>query len=104
MNPSIGAGNAASLNQTECEPARQPQTHAAMNSMNGAIDDAERVICGLVERLNVVLRPCPPTPCPDKANTAREVKAPFAEGIDHSTARLRELSERLMDVMQRLEV
>lgn len=86
-----------------CE-ARQPQAQAAMSQLNGVIDDAERVIAGLVERLNVVLRPCPPTPCQDKVNGAREVKAPFVEGIDHSTLRVRELNERLMDLMQRLEV
>ena len=99
------AGSAVGrLNDTLAEPTREAQMHQSMHFLNGTLDDMEQLVEALSKRLCVVLRPTAPTPTNPRAETVREVKAPFAESIDSVTARCRNINEHLNDLSQRLEV
>jgi hypothetical protein len=88
--------------QAHCEPMPLNPIPGAMQSLAATINDLDLVLENMHTRLGDVMHPAPPRPVSgqDKAQCSM---SPLVDEISIACSRLRGLSERVRDMLDRLE-
>lgn len=96
------AAQADALVRASFKPATQ--TDSAISQLDALTDELSVALSRLVERLQPVLTPAPPTAEPAAGSQCAMAPAPLVSRIDRQSARVRTALDALRDIEARLAV